>query len=323
MDPAVPTLPAEAGSAATGPEGSWLPTHPLPALLGRHLGAAGRPLPRRHGDHLVPVRRGNIGTIREAFGFTTQAVRSELPAAGDPTEAADAQGGHAGHGAAADEQGEHAEHGTSGEASGEAPDGASTAGPTDGTDPAAIDDVLAAGRAVNIDTGLVEILPPADADSAWVVQEIQRSYPTKVDAVAVDGATLEVLDRSDLAEQDLAAKLTRWGIDLHMGTMFGVVNQIVLFLIASTLVAMILWGYAMWWQRRPARGRNGPGRPPRRGALHRAPWWGVALVLLVALGIGLMLPLLGLSLAAFVLVDTIVGRMGRPSSRGGVSGADA
>lgn len=255
---------------------------------------------------------GNVGTIREAFGFTTQAVSSELPAAGDPTEAADGQGEHAGHGAAADEQGEHAEH------------GAGTGGVQgDGTDPAAIDDVLAVGRTVNIDTGLVEILPPADADSAWVVQEIQRSYPTKVDAVAVDGATLEVLDRSDFAEQDLAAKLTRWGIDLHMGTMFGVVNQIVLFLIASTLVAMILWGYAMWWQRRPARGGNGPGRPPRRGALHRAPWWGVALVLLVALGIGLMLPLLGLSLAAFVLVDTIVGRRGKPSSPRGVSGADA
>ncbi|MGP9745642.1 PepSY-associated TM helix domain-containing protein [Brachybacterium sp. AOP29-B2-41] len=263
---------------------------------------------------------GNIGTIRAAFGFTTQAVSPALPAAGDPTEPADGQGEHAGHGAAAGgEQGEHTEHG----ASGEAPDWASMAGPTDRTDPAAIDDVLAAGKAVNVDTGLVEILPPADADSAWVVQEIQRSYPTKVDAVAVDGATLEVIDRTDFAEQDLAAKLTRWGIDLHMGTMFGLVNQIVLFLIASTLVAMILWGYAMWWQRRPTRGGRGPGRPPHRGALRRAPWWGLALVLLVALGIGLMLPLLGLSLAAFVLVDSIVGRMRRSSQRGGASGADA
>ncbi|MGO1227515.1 PepSY domain-containing protein [Brachybacterium sp. AOP42-C2-15] len=254
---------------------------------------------------------GNIGTIREAFGFTTQAVSSELPAAGAGTEvAADGQGAHEGHGTAAGgEQGAHTEHGEHGDgdgadgeqdahgehdmygegagepghgsdgALGDAPGAVSgeapTTGPTDRTDPAAIDDVLAAGKAVNVDTGLVEILPPADADSAWVVQEIQRSYPTKVDAVAVDGATLEVIDRTDFAEQDLAAKLTRWGIDLHMGTMFGLVNQIVLFLIASTLVAMILWGYAMWWQRRPTRGGRGPGRPPHRGALHRAPWWGL------------------------------------------------
>lgn len=259
---------------------------------------------------------GTIGTVRGAFGFTTQAISPALPAAAGTTEAAgEGQGEHDGHGS----------HGAPGDAPGDAPGGESMAGPTERTDPAAIDDVLAAGEAVNIDTGLVEILPPADADSAWVVQEIQRSYPTKVDAVAVDGATLEVVDRTDFAEQDLAAKLTRWGIDLHMGTMFGVVNQIVLFLIASTLVAMILWGYAMWWQRRPTRGGRGPGRPPRRGALHRAPWWGLALVLLVALGIGLMLPLLGLSLAAFVLVDSVVGRIRKPSQRNGasVSGADA
>lgn len=150
-----------------------------------------------------------------------------------------------------------------------------------------------------------------------MVQEIHRSFPTEVDAVAVDGATLEVVDRTDFADQDLAAKLTRWGIDLHMGTMFGLANQIVLFLIASTLVLTILWGYRMWWQRRPTRGGRGPGRPPQRGALRRAPWWGVGLVLLVAAGIGAALPLLGASLAGFVLVDAVVGRPGpaRPTVR--------
>ncbi|MGO2536266.1 MAG: PepSY domain-containing protein, partial [Brachybacterium tyrofermentans] len=160
-------------------------------------------------------------------------------------------------------------------------------------------------------TGLVEIRPPADAGSAWVVEEIQRSYPTKVDAIAIDGSTLEVVDRTDFAEADLAAKLTRWGIDLHMGSMFGLVNQIVLFVIASAVVAMIIWGYLMWWQRPPTKGGSGFGKPPRRGALRRAPWWGAALVLLAAAGIGLMLPLMGVSLAAFVIVDTIVGRLRR------------
>lgn len=298
----------------------------------------------------------NIGTIREAFGFTTQAVDAQLPAAGgqgaageqgaadgedgaDQEEPAAAGGGeHAGHATGAQEADEadghggddhaasdgsghagHEGHGGSEDSSGADAGAAPGTAAGDRTDLAAIDDVLAAGQAVNIDTGLVEILPPAGPDSAWVVQEIQRSYPTQVDAVAVDGATLEVVDRADFADQDLAAKLTRWGIDLHMGSMFGLVNQIVLAVVASTLVAMILWGYLMWWQRRPTRGGRGPGRPPQRGALRRAPWWGVGLVLLVALGIGLMLPLMGASLAAFVLLDTVVGwvrgprREGRPA----------
>lgn len=269
----------------------------------------------------------NIGTIREAFGFTTQAVSAQLPAeeGEDAAGGGDAAGDDAAAGgeASADGHGEHAAHaaGSAGDDEDEGADGHGAHGGSGGpagtasgerVDPSAIDDVLAAGQAVNIDTGLVEILPPADEDSAWVVQEIQRSYPTEVDAVAVDGASLEVVDRSDFADQDLAAKLTRWGIDLHMGSMFGLVNQIVLFVIASTLVAMILWGYLMWWQRRPTRGGRGPGRAPQRGALRRAPWWGVLLVLLAALGIGLMLPLMGASLAAFVLIDTVVGRVRRP-----------
>ncbi|MDN5688090.1 MAG: PepSY domain-containing protein [Brachybacterium sp.] len=236
---------------------------------------------------------GNIGTIREAFGFTTASVSTRLPTSPGTTD-----GGHGG---------EHAGHGDGGQVA-EGSGGHDAMQPA-GSTPTEIDGVLAAGRAVNIDTGLVEILPPADADSAWVVQEIQRSYPTEVDAVAVDGATLEVVDRADFADQDLAAKLTRWGIDLHMGTLFGLANQIVLVVIASTLVAMILWGYLMWWQRRPTRGGRRTGRPPRRGALTRAPWWGVVLVLLGAVGIGLMLPLMGASLAAFVVLDTVHGRL--------------
>lgn len=257
---------------------------------------------------------GNIGTVREALGFTTEAVDARLPVA-SASGAAGSAAEHEGHAEHA-EQGDHAEHAEHAEhATGAAADAEVDA--SGHADPAVIDDVLAAGEAVNIDTGLVEILPPADDSSAWVVQEIQRSYPTEVDAVAVDGATLEVVDRSDFADQDLAAKLTRWGIDLHMGTMFGLANQIVLFLIASTLVAMILWGYRMWWQRRPTRGTRGPGRPPQRGALRRAPWWGAGLVLLVAAGIGVMLPLLGASLAGFVLLDTALGRLhaGGPHGR--------
>ena len=242
---------------------------------------------------------GNVGVVREALGFTTASVSIELPDREEPAEGeepASEEAGHAGHG----EHGEHGGHGAAAPA-------AEQKGPSGGIE--AIDDVLAAGRADVIDTGRIEIRPPADAGSAWVIEEIQRSYPTKVDAVAVDGESLEVVDRYVFAEADIASKLTRWGIDLHMGVLFGVVNQLVLFAIASALVAMIVWGYMMWWQRRPTRGGAGVGRPPHRGALRRAPWWGVALVLLTAGAVGLLLPLVGASLVVFVVLDAVVGRV--------------
>ncbi|KQQ51371.1 PepSY domain-containing protein [Plantibacter sp. Leaf314] len=227
---------------------------------------------------------GNVGTIRAAFDWSTPSVTTDLSGESAP---ADEHAGHSGHGGGA------------------APTSDS---PAVTANPATFDAVLSIAREVNVNTGLVEIKPPATAGTAWVVQEIQRSFPTEVDAVAIDGQTMQVTDRVDFKDFNLAAKLTRWGIDTHMGSMFGLPNQLLLFALASGIIAMVVWGYVMWWQRRPTRepGRI-VGRTPARGALRRAPWWGIVAVLVVAAGIGTLLPLLGISLAAFVVVDVLIG----------------
>ena len=38
-----------------------------------------------------------------------------------------------------------------------------------------------------------------------------------------------------------------------MGILFGLVNQILLAALALGLLCVIVWGYRMWWQRRPTR----------------------------------------------------------------------
>ncbi|MDQ1124782.1 PepSY-associated TM helix domain-containing protein [Microbacterium trichothecenolyticum] len=216
----------------------------------------------------------HVADLRSAIGEGTPSLTTSLD--GAPAAA----GGHAGHGGAA-----------SGESAADA-------------DPATFDAVLAVARGVNADSGAVEIRPPAAAGKAWVVQEIHRSFPTQVDAVAIDGSTMQVTDRVDFADYPVLAKLSRWGIDLHSGTLFGLANQLVLLALALGIAALVVLGYAMWWTRRPTRGL---AAAPARGALRGAPWWGVAAVLAVAVGIGLFLPLVGYTLAAFVVVDVLVG----------------
>ncbi|MCI2956879.1 PepSY domain-containing protein [Agromyces atrinae] len=226
----------------------------------------------------------NVADLRAAANWSTPSLNTDL--SGGAEVAHD----------------DHAHHGGSG-------GGESTTGDVS---PAAFDSVLSIAEEVNVNTGLVEIRPPAGAETAWVVQEIQRSFPTEVDAVAIDGQTLEVTDRVDFADYPFAAKLARWGIDTHQGSMFGLPNQIGLFITALGIVAMVVWGYVMWWQRRPTREpRPLVGRAPARGALARAPWWGTAAVLVVAVAIGVFLPLLGWSLAAFVAVDLVLGAVQR------------
>lgn len=106
------------------------------------------------------------------------------------------------------------------------------------------------------------------------------------------------------------AKLTRYGIDLHTGTLFGLANQIALAALALALIFLILWGYRMWWQRRPTRDRTlSFGRPIPRGAWRQVPL-PVLLPLALAGGVvGWLVPLLGISLVAFLAVDIALGAL--------------
>lgn len=175
-------------------------------------------------------------------------------------------------------------------------------------DPVMFDTVLAKARSVNIHSTQVEVDVPTEAGQAWVVSEIKRSYPTAVNTVAIDGDTLKVVGQTDFADYSIPAKLARWGIDTHMGLMWGLPNQILLFVTALGIATMVVFGYVMWWQRRPTRGPR-PGRmgkAPAPGALARAPWWGVAIAVAFSILVGAFLPEFGITLLGFVLVDTIV-----------------
>jgi uncharacterized iron-regulated membrane protein len=176
-----------------------------------------------------------------------------------------------------------------------------------------LDAVLKAARAKGLDNP-VEIVPPAEPGSAYVVSQIQRSWPEKQDSVAIDPATGQVTDVQRFADYPVLAKLTRWGIDLHTGVLFGLVNQIALAALALSLIFLIVWGYRMWWQR----GRDSAfGRPIPRGAWRRVPPY-VLLPLAAAFAvIGYFLPLLGIPLAAFLVIDILAGQVTR---RRGTSG---
>ncbi|HEX4248401.1 MAG TPA: PepSY-associated TM helix domain-containing protein [Pseudonocardia sp.] len=179
--------------------------------------------------------------------------------------------------------------------------------------------VLAAARGQGFGDP-VQITPASKPGRAWVVAQTQRSWPEKQDSVAVDPATGTVVDKLRFADWPLAAKLARWGIDAHMGLLFGLASQVALAGLALGLICMIIWGYRMWWLRRPTRsGDVGPARsalaagPP--GGARRPGFGAVALVGTVAIGVGVFLPVFGVSLLVFLLVDAL--RQGRERAGAG------
>ncbi|WP_238432720.1 PepSY-associated TM helix domain-containing protein [Micromonospora tarensis] len=132
---------------------------------------------------------------------------------------------------------------------------------------AAFDRVSTAARAAGL-SGPVEIAPATEPGSAWTVTQVDNTWPVAKDRVAVDPTGGQVTARSDFADWPVLAKLSGLGIQAHMGILFGPVNQILLAALALGLLCVIVWGYRMWWQRRPARAdrRALAGTPPARGA---------------------------------------------------------
>ncbi|APU16046.1 PepSY-associated TM helix domain-containing protein [Actinoalloteichus fjordicus] len=189
--------------------------------------------------------------------------------------------------------------------------GADTSAPPGGGADVGVDQVWAAVVAAGL-TGPVEITPPEEPGTAYRVAEQGRVWPTEQDSAAVDPATGEVLEVLRFDDYPLAAKLARWGIDAHMGFLFGWVNQAVLVLLAGSLLGVIFWGYRMWWLRRPTRAAASSfGRPPARGAWRRIPGRVLAPVILLGVLIAYFLPLLGASLLVFLLIDILLGRRDR------------
>ena len=165
--------------------------------------------------------------------------------------------------------------------------------------------------------GPLQITLPAGAGTQYLVAETRRSLPLEQDQLVVETASgaPEVAQELRFADWPFMAQVTNVFIAAHMGLLFGLANQLLLAAAMVAVVLMIVWGYRMWWQRRPS---GAPvGRPYPRGGLRRLPWPLVAGVVAVAAGVGWFFPLLGISLAAFVVIDVLIGLWQRFSRRSG------
>lgn len=231
----------------------------------------------------------NIGNWRADLGWTSSSASTELPGMRETAPAA-SSGAHAGH-----------EGHTM-----------SPTGPVrvSGLNAGSVDRV--ASTALRELPTPVTLTPPTAEGAAWKVAENRVPFRFSHDSVAVDWATGKVTDRDRLADWPLAAQVSEWLINLHMGLLFGLPNQIVLALLAAAIVVMVVRGYAMWWMRR---GRRVLAAPPQRAGWGR-PTAGT-LVLGVALVLyGVIAPLFGITCLAFLVASLVWDAARRVFQRG-------
>ena len=221
-----------------------------------------------------------IGKVREELNWKEPSVATSVAELGASTETGE-HSGHAGHKG-------HAGH----------------AGHEGGAKLAGAQTALSAARTQGL-TGVLEMTPPEKPCDAWGVREARAAFKLRSDAVAVT-PNGEVIDRINSADWPLAAQLTSWLIQLHMGTLFGIYSQIALAALALGLLVVSIAGLRMWWIK------------PRRGLpeLKITP-----AVLAGGVAYSIIAPLFGASLVIFFLGDWIVRRLRAPQrGRGAATG---
>ncbi|WP_460273645.1 PepSY-associated TM helix domain-containing protein [Celeribacter sp. ULVN23_4] len=191
----------------------------------------------------------------------------------------------------APEGGAHAGHGEQ----------AVTSAVPDGTVLATLDTVVATVERLGIVPGYAINIPttPTGVFTASV-------YPDDITyerVIHLDRYTGEVLYDAGLKDLGTLGRWAEWGISVHMGQEWGLLNQVVLLLACLAMIMLCISAAIMWWKRRPSGALGIPAVPTD---------WRIPRTLLgMAIVAGIFFPLVGLSMLILLVIELIAHQIGR------------
>ncbi|MFC3613075.1 PepSY-associated TM helix domain-containing protein [Lutimaribacter marinistellae] len=167
--------------------------------------------------------------------------------------------------------------------------------------PQTLDAVVARVEALGIVPGYALSMPKGP-DGVFTASV----YPADISderVIHLDQYSGEVLYDAGFADLGTLGRWAEWGISVHMGQEWGLVNQIVLLLACVAMVILSVAAAVMWWKRRPSGGVGVPQVP--------ADWRIPRTLLLMAVAAGVFFPLVGLSMLALAAIELAVWAVGR------------
>ncbi|MEA5448314.1 PepSY domain-containing protein [Leptolyngbya sp. CCNP1308] len=161
-----------------------------------------------------------------------------------------------------------------------------------------LDTVIALAQAEGAPPGFNVTLPEGET-GVFTISAFPPD-PTQEVTLHVDQYSGAVL--ADVRWQDygLVPKAVEMGTAIHMGKYFGFANQLLMLVAALIVLLLAITGAVMWWQRRP-QGAGLIGAPAIPAHVQN---WRMPLAIVAVLG--LVFPLVGLSLVVVLLLDYIV-----------------
>jgi uncharacterized iron-regulated membrane protein len=126
------------------------------------------------------------------------------------------------------------------------------------------------------------------------------AFPPKAEdevTMHIDQYTGAILADYRYENYKIMGKIIALGITLHKGTQFGLINQLISLFICLGIILVTVSGFYLWLKRKPKKGLGAPKATSIRS---------MKLFLFVLLGLGMVFPLVGLSLIIILLVDVLL-----------------
>ncbi|GGA14454.1 membrane protein [Paenibacillus marchantiophytorum] len=159
-----------------------------------------------------------------------------------------------------------------------------------------IEQVMAIGKSNELAPGY-QIALPANEKGVYTIYSTTAD-PKKQTTLHIDQYSGKVLADQRFKDFSLMAKVITIGIALHQGEYFGVVNQILCLLVCLGIILVAVSGVIMWWLRKPEKRVGAPALPKD---FKMVKW-----VAVVTIGLGIIFPLVGISLLIVLTLDALV-----------------
>lgn len=161
--------------------------------------------------------------------------------------------------------------------------------------PLSIDDVVAIADREGIHPSYT-ISIPREKDGVYTLSAFPPKAQDEV-TMHIDQYTGAVLADYRYENYGIIGKIVAWGITLHKGTQFGFINQLVSLLICLGIILVAVSGFYLWWKRKPKQELGAPKASNVKNT---------KIFLILLIGLGIMFPLVGLTLIVVWLVDRLI-----------------
>lgn len=147
----------------------------------------------------------------------------------------------------------------------------------------------------------VLISPPSQKSPDWTAKSNAQNRPLRAELV-LDAQTGAIKSRKNFADRPLLDRVIGYGVAIHEGQLFGWFNQFLGLVTALGLILICMSGVVLWWRRRAPNVLGAPVGKKPTGEPKLAAYVVMASIVLL----GVLLPFLGISLLAVLLVERYV-----------------